>query len=100
MKLTVVLFVVFLVTQVADVITTIRAVSAGASEGNPLLAVLIKKIGVVPTLVSTKIFVLCAVGVGFYFLPYWLLSAILGVASVAFVAVVVNNILVERREND
>lgn len=89
--------VAFLITQIVDVVTTVLAVRSGASEGNPLIGMLIKKFGLIPALVATKFFVLLAVGVGFYFLPDWLLSAILGMASIAFIAVIINNILVARR---
>jgi choline-glycine betaine transporter len=99
MKLTIALFILFLVVQIADVITTVRAIAAGASEGNPLIAGVMKKIGVIPSLIIVKVFVICAVGIGFYFLPYWLLSAFLGVGSAVYIAVVVNNIIVERRES-
>jgi len=35
----------FLITQIADIVTTVLAVRAGATEGNPLIAMLINKIG-------------------------------------------------------
>lgn len=95
----IVVSVFFVATQIADVVTTVLAVRAGASEGNPLIGFIIRAIGLVPALIATKVFVFLAVGVGFYFLPWWLLSAILGLASAGFIAVIVNNILVARDEN-
>ena len=99
MIILVVITLLFVGTQIADVVTTVLAVRAGASEGNPLIGFIIRAIGLVPALIATKIFVFLAVGVGFYFLPWWLLSAILGLASAGFIAVIVNNILVARDEN-
>lgn len=90
----------FVITQIADVVTTVLAVRAGASEGNPLIGFIIRAIGLVPALIATKVFVFLAVAAGFYFLPWWLLSAILGLASAGFIAVIINNIIVARGERN
>jgi hypothetical protein len=90
--------VVFLLTQIADVVTTILAVRAGASEGNPIIKVMIKKLGLIPALLLIKFLVLISIGLGIYYLPTRWIMIILVMASVVYTAVCINNFLVFRKQ--
>ncbi len=89
---------VFILTQVADVITTVLAINAGAGEGNPVIKALIEKLGLIPSLLLIKFLVLFNTGFGVYYLPEYLITIILGIASVLYVAVCINNFLVFRKQ--
>ena len=48
------LFALIVILQLLDIISTLRAFRAGAIEGNPIVAWIIDKLGVIPGLVVAK----------------------------------------------
>lgn len=94
--LTNILLGLFIVLQLLDIYTTNKALKTGkASEKNPLMKVLMGKLGIIPAMVIPKVIV---IGLALYFVEdtfEWRL--ILGLFSVAFVFVVWNNYNVGKR---
>ena len=69
----------------ADVLTTVAVISKGGIEANPLLAPLMRKVGVVPALLGYKVPALA--------LLYWIAAPVwlLGGLCLAFVVICGNN---------
>lgn len=86
-------FYLLIALQVADIITTIIALRGPAHEANPLLARLMDKIGVVPTLILVK-----GAAISFFWYYQALLPNPLMWALCAFyVWIVFNNVKVIRK---
>lgn len=80
--------------QALDAVTTIVALKKGGAEANPLAAKIFGAVGVIPGAIAVKLFV---VGVVWHFrsdMQTWAMAA----AVVAYVAIIVNNIKVIRRQ--
>lgn len=85
------LFLLLVVVNVADIVSTLIAIRLGASEGNPLLKPFVERLGVVPGLLALKIPLLVLT----YF--YAMYPIVLGALCLIFLGVVASNILVIRR---
>lgn len=94
MTVSLMLFIVLVAINGVDVYTTLRIVQAGGREGNPLLAPLVKRMGVVPALLVVKVPLLA---VAWFFLrPYpWIMLVLCWV----FLAVCVWNYSIIRKHN-
>jgi hypothetical protein len=79
-------FLLFIMLQVADVWTTITGMNSGASEANPIMDKLFKKIGVVQGLVLAKSITVVLFGLFLY--ETWIMWAFV----VLYTGVVANNV--------
>ena len=84
------LLVILLVLMIADAVTTYIALDKGAHEANPVIALLMRQIGVVPALVVIK-----AVGaVGAVAIFYLAPEVLTFIAIAVYALVVIHNIKV------
>jgi hypothetical protein len=84
---------IFVVVNILDCVTTVRALKNGAMEANPLMKKAMTIIGVIPALVIMKIIALGVVAAAYVFVPpvrAWM-PVIIGLFSLAYAAVVFNN---------
>ena len=79
-------FLLFIMLQVADVWTTITGINSGATEANPIMDKLFKKIGVVQGLVLAKSITVILFGLFLY--ETWIMWAFV----VLYTGVVANNV--------
>ena len=79
-------FLLFIMLQVADVWTTITGMNSGATEANPIMDKLFKKIGVVQGLVLAKCITVILFGLFLY--ETWIMWAFV----VLYAGVVANNV--------
>ena len=92
-----ILFALFTILQVGDVITTVRALTqANANEANPILRAFMAAVGLIPALILTKIMLLAIVAGAVWFYPSTWLWIGLTVINVAYVSAVWNNYTLTR----
>lgn len=84
---------IFVIVNILDCVTTVRALQAGGTEANPVMKKVMDLIGVIPALVIMKIIALGVVAAAYVFVPpvrAWM-PVIIGLFSLAYAAVVFNN---------
>jgi hypothetical protein len=86
------LFALIVILQLLDVVSTLRAFHAGAIEGNPIVAWLIDKAGVIPGLVMAKATTLAGVLAVMILAPSPWPVMLLLVVSAGYAWVVINNL--------
>lgn len=94
MTLSLALFLLLVAVNGLDIYTTLRIVKGGGQEGNPILAPLVKRMGVIPALLVVKIPILALAWL--FCSPYPLI--LLGL-NVAFIGVCVWNFEIIRKNN-
>lgn len=90
---------IFVVINILDCVTTIRALKNGATEANPMMKKAMTIIGVIPALVIMKIIALGVVAAAYVFVPLvrdWM-PIIVVLLCVAYTAVVLNNYRISNR---
>ena len=93
-ELCIIVFFIFVVLQVLDVISTHLALKRpGIVEKNPVMRRLMDAIGILPAMIAVKAVTILIVAGVFLFIPALRIGAAigLGIASVFYVVVVVNN---------
>ncbi|HOL44529.1 MAG TPA: DUF5658 family protein [Methanothrix sp.] len=85
-------FVLVVLLQIMDVISTNRALSRGAKEANKIIACLMDKIGIIPALVLVKILFLAILLIAALFLEASLLIPIYTLIIISYSLVVIHNI--------
>ena len=75
MKLSYALLAFLILLQIVDVFTTRRILLAGGRELNPVMRWLVRKLGLMPSLITSKAAVFAACY--FILLPYWWVLALL-----------------------
>ena len=86
------LFLLLVALQIADAVTTVKVLKQGGEELNPVLAPLMRVVGVVPSLVLVKAVLLGTFVAAGYVLPANLLGVALILADIVYAAIVVSNI--------
>ena len=87
---------VFVLLQIADIYTTNECLrTKKGREGNPAMAWLFARIGVLPGIIIPKLIIVTLIGVAVALdeMPWWGLAGL----CVTYVAVVVNNVLILRK---
>ncbi len=87
------LFAFFILLQVGDVYTTNECLrSRKGREGNPVMAWVFSRIGVLPGIIIPKLVIVALIGaaVALHEMPWWALSGL----CFAYVIVIINNVLV------
>ena len=93
MKYSIILGAVFIILQILDVLTTIKALNKpGIVEGNPILNPLMEKIGVLPTLIIVKVFTIAATIAGLYYYPLPIVQIVTAATCLVYIWVIWNNI--------
>lgn len=86
------IFVFFCFLQMADAYTTYVILSKGGRELNPVMRVIMDRMGVLPGLLICKI--LLCVAVWFYIMDKYILF----ICNVVYIGVVINNVLQMRKQ--
>lgn len=89
--ITIILFFVFAAMQIADVLTTIRALDGGCVEANKIVRWAMDKIGVIPALAVVKVLAVGVMGVAVILSPI-LTGYALIVLCALYAWVIINNI--------
>ena len=89
--ITTVLYCAFLAMQVADVLTTIRALDGGCVEANKIVRWAMDKIGVIPALAAVKVLAVGVMGVAVILSPILTGYALIALCAL-YAWVIINNI--------
>ena len=93
-ELCIIVFFIFVVLQVLDVISTHLALKRpGIMEKNPVMRRLMEAVGILPAMIAVKAVTILIVSAVYFLTPALRIGAAvgLGIASVFYVVVVVNN---------
>ena len=91
-NLSYIILVIFIILQIGDIITTIKALKTHTNvESNPIIKFIMGKIGIIPTLLLTKIIVIGILFSAMFFYPSTLLTILIGMLDILYCWVVWNN---------
>jgi len=71
-----ILLILFIALQIADCVTTVKILSAGGTEVNPIMAKLFGLVGVVPGLIIMKGIIIVAMYIASLYQPWLLIPAV------------------------
>jgi len=94
------IFAIFVILQVLDIYSTVKALGVGGREANPFVKKIMDLIGVLPALVILKVIVIVLIVASYIYFPLerTILSILIGIVCIGYAYIVYMNFKIGRAE--